>query len=88
MDECYCRNVAKIVPLLQDKHATSTKRLDACERELDALSMDQLKAGADQFCNELCPALREETKGTIITSPALFGETLKQENLASGSFHG
>jgi len=87
VDECYRRNVAKIVPVLQAEHASATKRLEACERELDALSMDRLKAGADQFCDEFCSALREAIQGTIIAPPALFGETLKQENLAAGSFH-
>jgi len=50
--------------------------------------MDRLKASADQFCHEFCAELREAIQGSIIAPPALFGETLKQENLASGSFRG
>ncbi len=79
---------AKIVPLLQAEHANALKKLNACERELDALSVDRLRHGAEKFCDEFCAALKEAVQGTIAAPPSLFGETLQQENLASGSFNG
>jgi len=87
VDECYRRNVAKIVPLLQAEHAAAAKRLDACEKELEALSLDRLKAGADAFCEGFCAALKEAIHGSVVAPPSTFGETLPQENLAAGSFH-
>jgi GTPase SAR1 family protein len=88
VDEQYRKNVAKIVPLLQAEHANALKKLNACERELDALSVDRLRHGAEKFCDEFCAALKEAVQGTIAAPPSLFGETLQQENLASGSFNG
>jgi len=87
VDECYRRNVAKIVPLLQAEHAAAAKRLDACQKELEALSLDRLKAGADAFCEGFCGALKEAIHGSVVAPPSTFGETLSQENLAAGSFH-
>ena len=88
VDECYRKNVAKIVPLLQAEHAAAAKRLEACERELDALSVDKLKASAELFCDEFCAALKEAIQGSIIAPPSMFGESLEQESLAAGSFCG
>lgn len=87
VDECYRRNVAKIVPLLQAEHAQAAKRLEACEKELEALSLDRLKAGADAFCEGFCAALKEAIHGSVVAPPSTFGETLGQENLSAGSFH-
>ena len=87
VDECYRRNVAKIVPLLQAEHAAAAKRLAACEAELDSLSVERLKAGADAFCDGFCAALKEAIHGSVVAPPATFGETLSQENLKAGSFH-
>mmetsp|Transcript_99 Transcript_99/g.131 ORF Transcript_99/g.131 Transcript_99/m.131 type:complete len:1001 (+) Transcript_99:67-3069(+) len=86
VDECYRRNVAKIVPMLQAEHESCRKRLDACETELEAISVDRLKAGADAFCDEFCKALKESIQGSIIAPPQEFGETLEQENSVAGSF--
>jgi GTPase SAR1 family protein len=88
VDDQYRRNVAKIVPLLQSEHASAQKRLQVCERELEALSLDRLKSGAEKFCDEFCAELKDAIQGSIIAPPSLFGETLQQENLASGSFYG
>jgi hypothetical protein len=87
VDECYRRNVAKIVPLLQAEHAAASKRLAAAEQDLEALSMDRLKASADAFCDGFCAALKEAIHGSVVAPPSSFGETLGQENLAAGSFH-
>lgn len=88
VDECYRRNVAKIVPMLQAEHEACKRRLESCERELDAISIERLKQGADAFCDEFCAALKETIQGSIVAPPSLFGETLEQENAAAGTFHG
>jgi len=87
VDECYRRNVAKIVPILQAERSACERRLQACERELDALSIERLKEGANAFCDEFCAALRDAIQGTIVASPNDFGETLQQENTVAGSFY-
>lgn len=87
VDECYRRNVQKIIPMLQAEYATAEKKLKACERELEALSVERLRAGADAFCDEFCANLRKALQGTIVAPTTLFGETLEQETLNGGSFH-
>ena len=86
VDECYRRNVAKIVPLLKSEYIAAERRLKACERELDAISLERLKDGADAFCDDFCKALKDSIQGSIIAPAASYGETLEQENLAAGSF--
>jgi GTPase SAR1 family protein len=87
VDECYRRNVAKIIPMLHSEYANCERRLKQCERELGELSIERLKAGADIFCDEFCVALRKALQGSIIAPASLFGETLLQEATAAGSFH-
>lgn len=88
VDECYRRNVAKIIPMLQAEYVATERRLEACERELDALSVERLKAGADAFADEFCVYLRKALQGSVVAPASVFGETLSQENTAAGSFHG
>ncbi|KAL7569280.1 hypothetical protein ACA910_016829 [Epithemia clementina (nom. ined.)] len=87
VDECYRRNVQKIIPMLQAEYFNTEKRLKACERELEALSVERLRAGADAFCDEFCSCLRKALQGTIVAPTSLFGETLRQETMNGGSFH-
>ena len=86
VDECYRRNVAKIVPLLKAEYIAAERRLKACERELEAISLERLKDGADSFCDDFCKALKDSIQGSIIAPASSYGETLEQENLAAGSF--
>ena len=86
VDECYRRNVAKIVPMLQAEHEACKRRLADCEAELDAISIERLKQGADAFCDEFCAALKEAIQGSVIAPPSVFGETLQQETATAGSF--
>jgi len=86
VDECYRRNVAKIVPILQAERSACERRLQACELELDALSIEKLKEGANTFCDEFCTALQQAIQGTVVAPPSKFGETLEQENDIAGSF--
>lgn len=88
VDESYRRNVAKIIPTLQSEYVAAERRLKACEKELDSLSVERLKAGADAFCDEFCNLLRKALQGSIVAPANLFGETLSQETIAAGSFHG
>lgn len=88
VDDCYRRNVAKIVPLLQAEHGAASKRLKACEAELEALSVERLKAGAESFCDDFCKALKDAIQGSIAAPASVYGETVEQERLAAGSFHG
>ncbi|KAL3809146.1 hypothetical protein ACHAXA_008385 [Cyclostephanos tholiformis] len=86
VDECYRRNVAKIVPLLKAEYIAAERRLKACERELEAISLERLKDGADAFCDDFCKALKDSIQGSIIAPASSYGETLEQENQAAGSF--
>jgi GTPase SAR1 family protein len=88
VDECYRRNVRKIIPRLHAEYLATERRLQACEKELEALSVDRLKSGADAFCDEFCSCLRKALQGSIVAPVSLFGETLRQETSAAGSFHG
>ena len=88
VDECYRRNVQKIIPMLHNEYVSGEARLKAIEKELDALSIDRLKAGADAFCDEFCQYLRKALQGSIVAPVNIFGETLQQEYAAAGSFHG
>ena len=87
VDECYRRNVQKIIPMLQAEYNTAERKLKSCERELEALSVERLRAGADAFCDEFCQNLRKALQGTIVAPTGLFGETLEQETSQGGSFH-
>mmetsp|Transcript_399 Transcript_399/g.621 ORF Transcript_399/g.621 Transcript_399/m.621 type:complete len:906 (-) Transcript_399:371-3088(-) len=87
VDECYRRNVAKILPLLRTEHHATSKKLAKVQEELDSLSPERMKAGADAFCDEFCKALKEAVHGSIKAPASIFGENLQQEHCATGSFH-
>ena len=88
VDESYRRNVAKIIPMLQAEYTSAERRLKACEKELEAISVDRLKAGADVFCDQFCVCLKKSLQGSVVAPASLFGETLAQETAVAGSFHG
>ena len=87
VDECYRKNVNKIIPMLQAECAAAERRLKAVDQELAALSVDRLKEGADAFCDDFCANLRKAIAGSITAPASIFGETLDQEASAAGSFH-
>jgi GTPase SAR1 family protein len=87
VDECYRRNVQKVIPMLQTEYATAEKRLKACENELESLSIERLKSGVDAFCDEFCTNLRKALQGTIVAPTGVFGETLNQEAAEGGAFN-
>ncbi|KAG5179162.1 hypothetical protein JKP88DRAFT_201174 [Tribonema minus] len=86
VEDCYKRNVARIVPLLQRELTKAEARLLATEREMSALSLDQLKAGAEDYREHFVRALGSAIQGTIQAPPDQFGETLESEQLQAGSF--
>ena len=88
VDECYRRNVAKILPLLRSEHKNTSRKLAKIQEELDELSPERLKASADVFCDEFCKALKEAIHGSIKAPANIYGEKLEQEHTLSGSFHG
>ncbi|KAG5186216.1 hypothetical protein JKP88DRAFT_309594, partial [Tribonema minus] len=86
VEDCYRRNVARIVPLLQRELTKAEGRLLSTERELSALSLDQLKASAEEYREHFVRALGSAIQGTIHAPPDQFGETLESEQLQAGSF--
>ena len=49
VEECYRRNIAKIVPLLQSELRHAENKLIATDNELKALSIDRLKTAANAY---------------------------------------
>lgn len=86
VEECYRRNVAKIVPLLQGELRSAEMKLGQTNQELEALSMDFLKKTANHFREFFLRSLGSVIQGTIQASPAQYGETLETEQLRGGSF--
>ena len=87
VDEAYRKNVNKIIPMLQAEYVAAERRLQAVEKELEALSVERLKSGADSFCDEFCDNLKKVIHGSVTAPAQIFGETLSQESAAAGSFH-
>jgi hypothetical protein len=49
IEECYRRNVAKIVPLLQNELRVSEGKLKGVEEQLNSLSIDRLRRSANLY---------------------------------------
>lgn len=86
VEECYRRNVARIVPLLQNELRATEQQLTSTSTELDALSVDRLKQTANQFREHFSRALSSTIQGTIEAPVSVFGETLDMEQIRGGSF--
>ena len=86
VEDCYRRNVAKIVPLLQSELRHAEDKLHNTEQELDALSIDRLRQSANVYRESFSKQLAEAVHGTVKASPEEWGETLEQEQLRGGSF--
>ena len=86
VEDCYRRNVAKIVPMLQSELRTAESKLEAVEAELNALSIDRLKQGANIYRERFSKELAECIHGSVKVSPEDWGETLMSEQLNGGSF--
>lgn len=86
VEDCYRRNVAKIVPLLQSELRLTESKLAATEAELNALSMDRLRQAANEYRESFAKELANVIQGTVRASPEEWGETLELEQLRGGSF--
>ena len=86
IEDCYRRNVAKIVPLLQSELRVAESKLEATERELAALSVERLKHSAKLYRERFMKELVNSIQGTVKASPEEFGETLEAEQMRGGSF--
>ncbi len=86
VEDCYRRNVARIVPLLQRELNKAELNLLATEEDLNALSVEQLKESAEEYREHFVGALRSTIQGTIRAPPETFGESLEEEQLKAGSF--
>lgn len=86
VEDCYRRNVAKIVPLLQTELRVAEDKLSQTESELAALSLDRLRASANVFRERFSRELAEVIHGSVKASPADWGESLEEEQLRGGSF--
>ena len=86
VEDCYRRNVAKIVPLLQTELRHAESKLSKTDQELAALSVDRLKQSANIYRERFSKELADSIHGTVKASPEEWGETLEQEQLRGGSF--
>ena len=86
VEDCYRRNVAKIVPLLQSELRHAEQKLASTEAELSALSMDRLKQAANIYRERFAKELANSIHGTVKASPEEWGESLDTEQLRGGSF--
>jgi hypothetical protein len=86
VEDCYRRNVAKIVPLLQTELRHAEGKLEKTEQEITALSVDRLKQSANVYREQFSKELANTIHGTVKASPEEWGETLEQEQLRGGSF--
>jgi hypothetical protein len=86
VEDCYRRNVAKIVPLLQQEMEQAELKLAETEKELASLSIDRLKHSAAIYRERFSKELSNVVQGTVKVSPTEFGETLAAEQLRGGSF--
>ena len=88
VEECYRRNVAKIVPLLQSELQHAKDKLHATEVELKGLSIDRLKHFANSYRERFAKELADTIHGSAKASPEEWGETLAGEQLRGGAFLG
>lgn len=86
VEDCYRRNVAKIVPLLQTELRHAETKLMRTDQELAALSIDRLRQSANVYREKFAKELADSIHGTVKASPEEWGETLEQEQLRGGSF--
>ncbi len=86
VEDCYRRNVAKIVPLLQQEMEVAETKLMQTEKELASLSIDRLKHSAAIYRERFAKELSNVVQGTVKVPPSEYGETLEVEQLRGGSF--
>lgn len=88
VEECYRRNVAKIIPLLQSELRHAEVKLAATDVELKALSVDRLRLAANAYRERFSKELADTIHGSAKASSEDWGETLEAEQLRGGVFLG
>jgi hypothetical protein len=86
IEDNYRRNVAKILPLLQNDLKQAEARLAETDAEINALSVERLKNSANAFREKFARELTNVIHGTAKASPEVCGETLDCEQSRSTSF--
>lgn len=84
----YLENVPTILPLLERELRTTAQRLDATNRQLSDLQIDQLKIRGREFVEAFLTKLQLVLRGTIAAPVTKFGETLFEERNLGGAFLG
>ena len=86
VEDCYRRNVARMVPLLQAELRSAEQRLEETESQLDSLSVERLKSSANLMREHFVRALSRAIQGSIQAPPGRYGESLESEQMKGGSF--
>ena len=86
VEDCYRRNVAKIVPLLQSELRHAETKLSQTDAELQALSIDRLRQTANLYRERFSKELADAIHGSAKASAEDWGETLDSEQLRGGAF--
>jgi hypothetical protein len=74
VEDCYRKNVKKIVPILQKELHLAESKLAATEEELKSLSLEKLKQTANTYRERFSKELTSALQGTIKVSPDEWGK--------------
>jgi DNA-binding transcriptional regulator YiaG len=72
VEDCYRRNVAKIIPLLQSELRYAENKLEATEKELSDLSVEKLRERANVYREKFAKELANVIHGTVRVSAPPF----------------
>lgn len=86
VDDCYRRNVAKIIPQLQSDHRRAEEKLSAMDNEINSLSIENIRRGANVYREAFAKQLSQVIHGTAKVSPDEWGETLDTETNGGGGY--
>lgn len=86
VEECYRKNVAKIIPLLQQELKKTENKLKKVDDKLKILSLEKLQHLANNLRENFSQELNHVIQGTVRASPEIYGETLETEQLRGGNF--
>ncbi|XP_068647457.1 dynamin-like protein ARC5 [Aristolochia californica] len=82
----YMENVPLVVPLLEQEHRGTTRKLQEITLEFSDLDEVKLKEKACTFRDSFLTKLSLLLRGTVVAPPDKFGETLQDERLNGGAF--
>ncbi|KAF3784519.1 Dynamin-like protein [Nymphaea thermarum] len=84
----YMDSVPLIIPLLEKEYRSTTRKLHEISQELNNMDEVKLKEKGRVFHDSLLTKLSLLLKGTVVAPPDKFGETLQDERVNGGAFHG